>query len=417
MHSLVFAVLMAAAIPALADDVDALLLADKPPAATERASDWHVFTEGALGAANQRYGLPMQHTQRWSLDMQYDKTLTPGWRFLFADRLDVTSQDQFAHHTTVNTLKEAYLSWQQSDSQIIDLGRINARNGVALGYNPTDYFRTGALRSIVSVDPASLKKNRLGSVMLRGQKLWASGSLTALYSPKLADQPSDAPFNADLGATNNANRWLLSASKKLSDNVNPQWLIYGEEHHTPQLGANLTSVLNDATVAFAEWSGGRSRSLRSQALNTEDDNAFRSRLATGLTYTTENKISLTLEYDYNGAGLDRHGWDALRSGSPVAYGQYRKWAQTIQDPVTRQSVFFYGTWQDAMINHLDLTAMMRFNAIDHSRMSWIEGRYHWEHADLALQWQLNGGGGGGAASEFGALSQQRIIQAVATYFF
>ncbi|MGZ5818733.1 MAG: hypothetical protein ACXWJD_08300 [Burkholderiaceae bacterium] len=401
-------------IPALADDEDALKLADKATSSVETASNWHIFTEGALGTADQRYGLPTLHTQRWSLDAQYDKALAPGWRLLLSDRLDITSQDQFDHHTTINTLKEGYLSWQPSDDQIIDLGRINVRNGVATGYNPTDYFRTNALRSVVSIDPISLKKNRLGSVMMRGQKLWDGGSLTALYSPKLADQPSTAPFNADLGATNIKNRWLLSTSKKLSNNLAPQWMIFGEAHHAPQLGANLTGVLNDSTVAFAEWSGGRSRSLRYQALHTADDYAFRSRLATGLTYTTTNKITLTLEYDYNGAGLNQHDWDALRRGSPLAYGQYRLYAQNIQDPVTKQSLFFFGTWQDALINHLDLSAMQRFNDADHSRMSWLEGRYHWDHADLALQWQVNSGNAG---SEFGALFQQRIIQVVGTYFF
>ena len=414
MHSLVFTLMAVAAIPAFADDMDALQLADKAPTSVESASNWHLFTEGEVGSVDQRYGLPTLHTERWSLDAQYDKLLAPGWRLLLSDRLDITSQDKFSHHDTINTLKESYLSWQPSDDRIVDLGRINVRNGVATGYNPTDYFRSYALRSVTSVDPISLKKNRLGSVMLRGQKLWDGGSLTALYSPKLAGQPSNAPFNADLGATNHDNRWLLSTSKKLTDNLTPQWMIFGETHHAPQFGANLTGVLNDSTVAFAEWSGGRSRSLRYQALNTADDYAFRSRLATGLTYTTTNKITLTLEYDYNGAGLNPHDWDALRRGSPLAYGQYRLYAQNIQDPVTRQSLFLFGTWQDALINHFDLSAMVRFNDADHSRMSWLEGRYHWDHADLALQWQLNSGNAG---SEFGALPQQRIVQVVGTYFF
>lgn len=418
MRSLTLTLLAIAAVvattAAYADDMDALRLADEAPRSVETASNWHIYTEGALGTTDQRYGLPTLHTERWSLDAQYDKMLAPGWRLLLSDRLDITSQDRFDHHTTINTLKEGYLSWQQSDDQIVDLGRINVRNGVATGYNPTDYFRTNALRSVVSVDPISLKKNRLGSVMLRGQKLWDGGSLTALYSPKVAGEPSTAPFDADLGATNHDNRWLLSTSKKLSDNLMPQWMIFGETHHAPQFGVNLTGVLNDSTVAFAEWSGGRSRSLRYQALNTVDDYAFRSRLATGLTYTTTNKITLTLEYDYNGAGLDQRDWDALRRGSPLAYGRYRTYAQNIQDPVTRQSLFFFGTWQDALINHFDLSAMVRFNHADHSRMSWLEGRYHWDHVDLALQWQLNSGNAG---SEFGALAQQRIMQVVGTYFF
>ena len=58
---------------------------------------------------------------------------------------------------------------------------------------------------------------------------------------------------------------------------------------------------------------------------------------------------------------------------------------------TRQNVFAYAVWQDAMIVHLDLSAMQCFDAVDHSCLSWLEARYHWSRVDLALQWQLNGG--------------------------
>jgi len=82
---------------------------------------------------------------------------------------------------------------------------------------------------VVSLDPASLRENRLGSAMLRGQALWTGGSLTALYSPKLADQRNDAVFSADLGATNQRERWQLALSEKLSDALNPQWLLSGAD--------------------------------------------------------------------------------------------------------------------------------------------------------------------------------------------
>ena len=74
---------------------------------------------------------------------------------MFADRLDMNRMDGISGNRDINTLKEAYLSWQAQPDRVADLGRINARNGVALGYNPTDYFRAGALRSTVSIDPAS----------------------------------------------------------------------------------------------------------------------------------------------------------------------------------------------------------------------------------------------------------------------
>lgn len=409
-------ILLLAAGPALADDADAdaLSLADKAPSTIERASDWHVFVEGAMGESTLRSGGPSVTMERLSFDLQLDKSFAPGWRAVLADRLDLNWQNQPARQNGVNTFKEAYLSWQAQANQLFDVGRINARYGVASGYNPTDFFRGGANRSIVSIDPTSLKKNRLGSVMLRSQTLWNGGSLSALYSPKLAEQSNHAALNPDFGATNNRNRWLIALSQQLSEGINPQWLIHGEEHRSPQLGFNLTTLVDDATVTYIEWSGGRSPSLASQALNLADDTAFRNRLATGLTYTTANKLSVTLEYQYNGAGMDDADWNALSRTSPINYGKYRKWVQNGQDMPTRQAVFLFATWQDALINRVDLSAMTRFNLADRSRLSWVEARYRWDRADLALQWQLNSGAAG---SEFGASPLRRSVQALVRYFF
>ncbi len=408
--------LLAATAPALADDEDAaaLLLADQTTATAEQSRDWRVFAEtAARESRRQGPGLAL-HGARVSIDARFDKTFAPGWRAVFADRMDMNRMDGVSGNRDINTLKEAYLSWQAQPDRVADLGRINARNGVAMGYNPTDYFRSGALRSVVSLDPASLRENRLGSAMLRGQALWNSGSFTALYSPKLADKPSDSVFSPDLGATNQRARWLVAASEKLSDALSPQWLLSGGAGQSPQLGLNLTGLANDATVAYFEWSGGRAASLAAQALPIRDDAAFRSRLSTGLTYTTPGNLSLTAEYEYNGAGLDQAGWNALRRGPPAAYGLYRGFVADIQDPPTRQHLFLYALWQDAMIKHLDLAAMVRYDATDHSRLQWLEARYHWTRVDLALQTQLNTGSPG---SNYGVLPERRIWQALLRYFF
>jgi len=409
------AALLIAATPALAADEDAaaLSLADKTGAATRPVGDWRVSGEAAWSESALRNG-ELRHVERLSIDLRYDEPFAADWRAVFADRLDARWQDEPSDRNNVNTLKEAYLSWQARADRIADFGRINVRYGVAYGYNPTDYFRAGAVRSIVSIDPSSLRENRQGSVMLRGQTLWTEGSLTALYSPKLADRPSDAAFNPDLGATNARARWLLAASQKLSDTLNPQWLLYGGAGESPQLGINLTALLNDATVAYVEWSGGWAPSLVSQALMLPDDTAFRSRLATGFTYTAPSKLSLTLEYQYNGAGLDEAGWDALRLGPPVAYGQYRGFAADLQDPPTKQRVFLRAQWQDAFLIHLDLTSNIFFDIVDSSRQFWVEARYHWPRVDAALLWQLNSGQPG---SDYGGLPERWIGQALARVFF
>ena len=408
--------LLAATVPAMADDGDAaaLLLADKTSTTAEQSSDWRVYVEAAARESRQQARGLALHGTRLSIDARFNKTFTPRSRPPLADRLDVNRMDGVSGNQDFNTLKEAYLSWQAQPDRVADLGRINVRNGVALGYNPTDYFRSGALRSIVSLDPASLRENRLGSAMLRGQALWTSGSLTSLYSPKLADKPSDSVFSPDWGATNQRDRWLLALSEKLSDALNPQWLLSGGAGQSPQLGLNLTALPNDATVAYFEWSGGRAASLAAQALTSRDDAVFRSRLSTGLTYTTQNNVSLTAEYEYNGAGLDQDGWNALRRGPPAAYGQYRGFVANIQDPPTRQHAFLYAFWQDALVKHLDLTAMVRYDVEDHSRLQWLEARYHWTRVDVALQTQLNTGSPG---SDYGALPDRRLWQALVRYYF
>ena len=403
-----------AAAPAFAQDEDALSIADKAPMAPEQSRDWRFFTEGALRTWDKQGTDERQSGERLSFDFRYDGALTPRLRAVFADRLDMNRYGAgVPGDGNVNTWKEGYLSWQAKPDLLADLGRINVRNGVAFGYNPTDYFKANAVRSVVSVDPASLRENRMGSVMARGQALWTTGSFTALVSPKLADDPDTGAYSPDLGATNLRDRWLLALSHKVSASVAPQWLLFGGAGQAPQLGLNLTSLVGNATVAYVEWSGGRSRSLAAQAGIAPDDEAFRSRLATGATYTTTANLSLTIEVQYNGAGLDEAGWNTLRYGAPAFYRQYRLFVAAVQDPPTRQLGFAYALWQDALVKHLDLAAMLRYDATDHSRLQWLEARYHFSRADVALQGQYNSGD---ATSSFGAPYERRAWQLLLRYF-
>jgi hypothetical protein len=395
------------------DELDALALADAPATVAEAARSWQAFAEVASGPITAPDG-SVTPNHRLSLDFQVDKAFAPGWRGVLADRLDMKWPAPTGDEHSINTLKEAYLSWQATDDRLLDLGRINVRNGVATGYNPTDYFRAGAVRSVVSGDPGSLKKNRLGSVMLRAQTLWNGGSLTALASPQMADLPSDTAFSPDYGATNNQNRWMLAVSQKLSESITPQWLLYGEDRQPAQVGLNLTALVGDATVSYLEWSGGQSRSQLSQALQTTDGTEFHQRAAAGATYTASNKLSVTLEYAYNDAALNDAQWEALQIGSPLTYGRYRVLTQWAQELPTQRTAIAFAYWPDAIVPHLDLSAMVRANLADNSRMNWVEVRYHWSHTDLALQWQANSGG---PVSDYGAALQQRAWQLSLRQYF
>lgn len=414
--ALVAALMLLAGPAARANDPEAsaLALADLSPATAAEAGDWRTFAEGAFGGARRRDG-GGSDPRRLSLDIRFDHSFSGEWRAVAADRLDADWPAQQPGERAINTLKEAYLSWRLPADTLFDFGRINARYGVATGYNPTDHFRRGALRSVVSISPASLKENRQGSLMLRGQRLWESGALTALYSPKLGRPAAGRDgFDPDWGATNPENRWLLALSQRIGT-LAPQFLLYREEGLPPQAGLNLSSLVDDATVAYLEWSGGRAPSLLAQALaEGAGPGAFRNRLSAGLTHTTPGNFSLTAEFEYNGGGLEREAWSALRQGPPAVYGQYRNWLQSTQELPTRQALFFLASWRDALVNRLELSAMLNFDIADSSRRTWLEARYPVERYEFAVQWQRNGGG---RLSDFGAAPESRGWQAVLRYYF
>ena len=399
-------------------DLDALALADKAPDESGKAGDWQGALEVAMVRAAPRDGSAAYDDQRVALDLRLDKALAPGWRAVVSNRLDVFGRRTASGQHPVNTLKEASLSWQPTPERIVDIGRINVRQGVATGYNPTDFFKLNAVRAITSADPDTLRKNRLGSVMLRGQTLWDSGSLSALYSPKLGKGPNDAPFALDAGATNDRERWMFALSQKLSQRVSPQFSLYGEQGGAPQLGMNLTTLLGDATVLNVEWSGGRTATWQAEmtaaGTGATGPRRYANKVATGVTFTTRNKLSLTMEYEYNGWAPDLDGWASLRSDSLANYTRYRTLMRDRLELPTRHALFFYGTWQDAGLRNLNLTLMRRYNTDDHSGLAWAEARYHWKRADLAMQFQSNGGAD---RSEYGVLPDRRRRQMVASWYF
>jgi hypothetical protein len=395
------------------DDAAALALGAATPApAGAGARSTMLTVEGALTEAAQQDAGELS-LQRLSLDGRFDGSLAPGLRAIVAERIDSDWSGSLGHPQEIGTLKEAYLSWQPSAGTLADVGRINARQGVAFGYNPTDFFRAEAIRSLVSLDPDSLRDNRLGTVMVRGEELWATGAITAAFAPRLSEHTSAAALDPDWGATNSHGRWLLSMSQQLAPGWTPQWLLFSADGKSPQAGMDITAALGAATIAYLEVSAGRSATLLAQALNETERSALRSRASTGVTYSMANKLSLTFEYEYNGTGLSAGKWNRLAASDPEEYGRYREFALLQQDLPTQSNAFVYASWQDLVFRHLDLTAFLRVDLVDHSKLPWFELRRHWTAVDLALRWTDVQGT---AVSDFGASAQRQTWQLVLDYY-
>lgn len=403
------------AAQARASDADALDLQAAPAAEPVAESPLRAFLEIGVGRIQRNGGLSTQDGQRASLDLRYATRLGDDWRLTLSDRLDVTHPAPEGQKTTVNSLREAFVAWQEpGGSRSFDLGRINLRQGPAYGYNPTDYFRTGALRTITTADPVALREMRMGTVMARLGQSWAGGSVSLALAPKLESEPDRRSASLDLGATNQTDRALLALDARLSQRLSGQASLLLQRGSAPRVGASATGLLSDSVVAYAEWSTGRSQSLLDQVLVTAAPDVRNQQAALGLTFTLPGGLSLTAEGQTNGAGLDRDGWNQVLAQGAGAVQRYFALTQPSQELGSRRAWLLYASQKGLGLTQLDLTAFVKTNAVDQSRLAWAELRYHWPRFDLALQWQR---GYGAADTEFGATPYRQIWQAVGVFFF
>ena len=411
-------ILMAgAALSAQAADDDALdLQADAPatPAASTAAA-LRLMLEVAAQYAQRPAGQGSEDGHRVSLDLRWTRKLSDGWRLGLSDRLDDQHPVLSGLRSTRNSLREAYAGWQDAGGgRTLEAGRINLRHGPAYGYNPTDYFRSGATRSVITADPVAIRENRVGTFMLRGSQQWDSVGAALTWAPRLTrGAPSDEALTLDLGATNARNRVLLSINARASQRWSGEALLLHDSDLGTRLGANLTGLLTDAMVLHAEWSTLQTPSLLDQALGAGRPRQREQQAAIGLTWTMPGGMAVTAEAEYNGAGLDRAGWHALyqQVGAPV-----RLFAKTQgdQELASRRAWLLYATQKSVLVKQLDLTGFIRRSAVDQSYLAWAELRYHWPRFDAALQWQTSSQH---MPTEYGSLPYRRAVQLLGNFYF
>ena len=392
---------------------------------------------------------PFNWQERLFLDVRKEWRLASPLTFTYSGRVNFRAEDDLSfptHQNLGNDLREAYLGWQPWERTYFDLGRINLKSGVALGYNPTDFFRTRAVVEPLSADPTVLREDRLGTLMLRAQQLLEGGSFTAAFAPKLYE-PSAIYTNINLPSldpmldrTNARNRFLAKGSLNMGDRFSPELLLYQEGGGT-RMGANLAESFGQKSVAYLEWSGGRRASLIDDALRYGRDTgtlplqapswipessheSFQNELAIGASYTTENRITFNFEYHFNQAGFNGADWrnwfatgHAHSVASPVVGELWylRDYALDQQDPISRHSVFLRADWVDAFIPKLELTGFVNADTYDGSGLLQISADYY-----LSDHWTVGGliaTNFGPPRSDFGSLTEgANFMFKVARYF-
>ncbi len=375
--------------------------------------------------------LPYDWQNRTSLDLAL--TWRPNARLAveLSDRLDVIAEDGDrlgSDRLVRNELREAYITWEPVARTYLEAGRINVRNGAALGFNPTDFFKTRTLVGQASLDPSVLSQNRLGTVMVRAQTIWGDGAASLAFAPKLADPAAIAsrPVGIDprFDATNAQNRVLGTVSQNVGD-LAAQALLYWEPDRWA-VGVNLTQPIGQSIIAYAEWAGVVEADLVARAvafgrdtgtlpagatppIPADDGRALRNDLAVGASWTLATTLTLNLEYHFHQAGLSGDDWDrwfdAGRDHPELAPELWyiRGYAADQREPASRHQAFIRVAWPKALIDHLEIDAFAFVNLVDGSTLSQITASDY-----LSDAWTLTaslGGYFGSARSEQGSFPQ------------
>jgi hypothetical protein len=389
----------------------------QPAAAQSDAASprsWKVYIEDALRESGNR-DAPSSLRNQASVDVIVQKELAPPIALKLSGRFDrydpVSSSAPSTHSET--TIREAYATWNISPVSSIDAGRVDERLGAAYGYNPTDFFKAGSVSADVSADPESRKTNRLGTVGVRAQHLWDGGSLQVLASPRLESysEPGNPQASSDLQRTNGANRVLVKATQRLTENLQPQLLFLAEQGQSPQVGVNLSALATRSVTAYAEWTAGRSASLIGKATG-QDDSAFRTRSAVGASWTTPLDLTFVAELQHNGAGATPAQLRSLQATNPAGWGAATQTASFAQELPTRYGGFLMATWRNAGMRRLDVSAYVQADQ-GGGRQIWAEARHHFDRADIALQLQKQSGP---CWDRYGANHESRSVQVLAQVF-
>ncbi len=415
-----------------------------------------VYVEDALTFSSRRddllVPLPSPRTPRWQerlfADARLQWPLASSAFVAYSGRLNAIAQEDLGFSNRGNVahdLRELYASVEPRARDYLDAGRINLKSGVALGFNPTDFFKARAVVDPLTADPRVLREDRLGTLMVRGQHLGERASVMAAYAPRVTDPAALGAdpyrgFSPLFGHTNANERWLLKASAQLGDGVNPEALAYRENRRW-KVGLNLAESIGKSTVAYFEWSGGRRLGVVDEAIAfgrevgtipsvapaviTQGGNErFRSQLAAGASYTTESRITFNLEYHYDESGFSRGDWQrwfALGTGrpdtSPIVRELWlvRAYASDRQEPLSRHGVFLRADWVDFLVPKLELTGFVLADARDGSTLLQLEADY--ARTDLWSFGALAGGTTGGRHSSLGSLPTGASVLFKATRYF
>ncbi len=380
-----------------------------------------------------------------SVDAVFDMKLLSSLRLNFSDRFDYFyySQSEQDEALSQNTLRELYFSWNPYRSFFFEAGRINIKNGVAIGFNPTDYFKRNAVDDQLSQDLQVLRDKRLGALMLKTNFITSSFSLLAAYAPQVSTRPNDFLSDQEhtglfLNRTNATNQFLGQLTLDLGHDWNPEFLYY-QEGENSSYGFNLSHGLGKSLVFYFEWSGSDRPFLGSEgtkkylatvapetpplAIDYDSSRVFYNQVATGFSVAWSSAESTYFEYHYNQAGFTQSDWDKWFKAGQIAnqstlpaqrlsgLGQLwsvRDYARNNLEPMSQHSFFIRNSWSITRSQDLTAVQLLDYNLQDQSLFAQLQFDYNFNrHLTISFltYWNV-----GAENSEYGSIPREQEFQ-------
>lgn len=263
-------------------------------------------------------------------------------------------------------------------------GRTNIRNGVASGFNPTDWFKDNSQVVFDSLDTADRREDRLGVVALMGIWLNEESVLSFGYRPDLHVRPETVAGHSDvvglgLDRTNNKDAVFIkytpspAAWNNMALTVNS---LYQKDQ--PGVGAELSFTVRDNLVLYSEWFSQRRQSLIDETIESAGDRMrYYHQLASGFSWSlpeslvAREDISFSVEYHINQAGINQSQlglWrQAIADGDRPA-AKVGLLAGEKQEPLAKQQYFGRLAWNDFWQDN-DLSLITTVTPMDGSGFS------------------------------------------------
>lgn len=241
-------------------------------------------------------------------------------------------------------------------------GRTNIRNGVASGFNPTDWFKDHSQVIFESLDTADRREDRLGVVALEGIWLNAESVLSFGYRPNLHAKSDTVASNSDvvglgLDRTNNTDAVFIKYAPSPAS-WNNLSLTVSSLYQTdrPSLGGEISLAARENLVLYSEWFAQRRQNLTDEATRPgQGDMRLYHQLASGFTWSIAESlvgaqdVALSVEYHINEAGLKQSQLGSWHSAIAMGSRQARSIAQLAgikQEPLAAQQFFSRLAWND-----------------------------------------------------------------------